>query len=533
MTRTLFILSLISLALSLPTIHVTGNKFFDSDGNRFYIKGVDYQPSAAVDGDPLADTTGLNRDIPYLTALGINMIRVYSISADNHDEGMKLLEDAGIYVLLDATEPRISITTSDPKWNMDIFSGIQNKISKFTKYTNLFGFICGNEVLNTINDTIAAPYVKASVRDVKSYIKSLGSTALVGYAATDNESNDDLQPYMDCLSLSSSVDFYGVNTYRWCNGDTYDSSGYASFTTPYNVPVILSEYGCQRTRPRLFDEVQAIFGSQMNAAVSGGFAFQYSEEANGFGLVKISGNTVTTLGDYDNLKKQYTSVTPAALSESSYTPATANLVCPTKSSKFLATPSPLPPTPSDSSCTCMYNSLSCVVKSSASVSDIQSAVSTACGSADCSGISTDSASATYGQWSGCSSIQAASFALNQYYTKYQSSQGSTACDFGGVGQTQTATPCSEVVQSTKAGASTYSKSASQTKVVSETSVETSVGSDGQTQSVTVSQTAVQSVTESSAQAGNNKYQSQWNAAFSSASIVLPTLVVLVAAIFTL
>lgn len=70
------------------------------------MKGVAYQadiayipdpPKGDTYYDPLADTTACKRDIPLLKELGTNIIRVYSVNpAKNHDECMKLLDDAGI-----------------------------------------------------------------------------------------------------------------------------------------------------------------------------------------------------------------------------------------------------------------------------------------------------------------------------------------------------------------------------------------------------------------------------------------------------
>lgn len=79
------------------------------------MRGVAYQQeinsntSATSDvkySDPLSDTTSCKRDIPFLTKLRTNTIRVYAINPDeNHDDCMKALADAGIYVVADLSEP--------------------------------------------------------------------------------------------------------------------------------------------------------------------------------------------------------------------------------------------------------------------------------------------------------------------------------------------------------------------------------------------------------------------------------------------
>lgn len=58
---------------ALPTITSDGNKFFDSNGNQFFIKGVAYQ---LLPTDPLVDTTQCQTDAALMQSLGANSIRV-------------------------------------------------------------------------------------------------------------------------------------------------------------------------------------------------------------------------------------------------------------------------------------------------------------------------------------------------------------------------------------------------------------------------------------------------------------------------
>ena len=56
------------------------------------------EPSTFI--DPLADSTGCARDVPFLQQLGVNVIRVYSVdNTKNHDSCMSALEKAGIYTM--------------------------------------------------------------------------------------------------------------------------------------------------------------------------------------------------------------------------------------------------------------------------------------------------------------------------------------------------------------------------------------------------------------------------------------------------
>jgi hypothetical protein len=74
-----------------------------------------------------------------------------------------------------------------------------------------------------------------------------------------------------------------------------------------SIPVFFSEYGCNlpADQPRLFNEVQALYGPDM-IALSGGLVYEYSQEPDDYGLVVISSNgTINILQDYINLKGQY------------------------------------------------------------------------------------------------------------------------------------------------------------------------------------------------------------------------------------
>lgn len=168
-------------------ITVKGNAFFKGD-DRFYIRGVDYQPGGSSKlADPIADAEGCKRDIAKFTELGLNTIRVYSVdnSAD-HDECMNALADAGIYLVLDVNTPKYSLNRADPKpsYNDVYLQYIFATVDKFANYKNTLAFFSGNEVINDGPSSSAAPYVKAVTRDLRQYIRSRKYREIpVGYSA--------------------------------------------------------------------------------------------------------------------------------------------------------------------------------------------------------------------------------------------------------------------------------------------------------------------------------------------------------------
>ncbi|KAJ2441210.1 hypothetical protein GGI03_008433, partial [Coemansia sp. RSA 2337] len=164
------ILGLASQAASIDPLVIKGSKWFNSKtGAQFFVKGIDYQPditSTSAVRDPLADTAGCTRDLPFLKDLGVNAIRVYQTEPfGNHDKCMSMLADAGIYVMLDLSTPTETINRDTPSYDVDLLGYYQRKVDTFSKYDNVFAFLAGNEVTNAYNNTGASAYVKAALRD--------------------------------------------------------------------------------------------------------------------------------------------------------------------------------------------------------------------------------------------------------------------------------------------------------------------------------------------------------------------------------
>lgn len=436
------------LAGSDPIV-IKGNKFFFStNGTQFYIRGVAYQPdvtslNATTSGatsftDPLADASGCARDIPLLQSLGTNLIRTYAIdTTKDHSQCMQMLQDAGIYVIADLSEPGTSINRNSPSWDLSLYQRYTSVIDTLGNYTNTLGFFAGNEVTSNTTNTAASAFVKAAVRDMKAYISAQGYRPMgIGYATNDDaDTRDPLSSYFDCGDTQSRVDFYGVNMYEWCGQSSYQSSGYAQRTqefSDYTVPVFLSEYGCNQPSPRVFTEVQAIYSSPMDTVWSGGIVYEYFQETNNYGLVSVSNGQASKLPDFTALQSQLASVSPTLVQSASFQPSnTALRSCPPTGTAWSAVASPLPPTPNQQACDCMAQSLSCVASSSLNSTQVGAVFGVLCGlsSAACAGISANGTTGKYGSYSMCSPQQKLSYALNQYYLSQNSA--ATACDFNG------------------------------------------------------------------------------------------------------
>jgi len=323
------------LASAVTSIEIQGSQFVNPKTNeRFVIVGVDYQPGGASgydEGsgkDPLSDKKICLRDAALMQQLGTNTIRVYNVNVDlNHDDCMSIFNEVGIYVILDVNTPLggQSLAAADPSgsYTESYLKHIFSAVDAFKGYPNLLGFFAGNEVVNDVKSAEAdPPYIRAVTRDLKQYIKKNAQRAIpVGYSAADSaDGQRAMWAYLTCGDDDDSkIDFFGLNSYSWCGQSTFQDASYDKLVNTYNdttVPVFFSEYGCNKPAPRIFQEVTSIYGSDMLSVWSGGLVYEYSQEADQYGLVSINdNNTASLLADYNTLQGQLDKIDQSVLTK--------------------------------------------------------------------------------------------------------------------------------------------------------------------------------------------------------------------------
>jgi len=336
----------------LQPVTVKGNAFFVGD-TRFFMRGVDWQPGGSSNPiDPMADSGTCTRDIAEFKKLGLNTVRVYTVdNTANHDTCMKALDDAGIYLVLDVNTPKYSLNraTPAPSYNAVYLQSIFATIDAFANYTNTLAFFSGNEVINDDTTTSCAPYVKAVTRDMRQYIGSRGYRQIpVGYSAADVDSNRfEMAQYMNCGTDDERSDFFAFNDYSWCDPSSFQTSGWdkkVALFAGYGIPIFLSEYGCN-TNTRKFEEVASLYSTDMSAVYSGGLVYEYSEEGSKYGLVTISGSSVSEGPDFSALQSAL-SGTPNPSGDGGYNSTGGSNGCPANSNTWNVTGDALPAIPS-------------------------------------------------------------------------------------------------------------------------------------------------------------------------------------------
>ncbi|PVV03721.1 hypothetical protein BB560_001793 [Smittium megazygosporum] len=363
--------------------------------------------------------------------MNVNSIRVYQVDpSKNHDACMKELEKAGIYLVLDLPNPEYSIDRTNPHFDIEMSEKYLEKIKAFIKYKYFIGVIVGNEVTNDKETTPASAFVKSAVKYVKSYLKSVNTGVFVGYADNDDPFvRENMIKYFNCGNdAMARVDFYGINTYRWCgNNGNSQIAGYDDLLKPfkeYDIPVILTEYGCNIVRPRDFKEAIVVTNGEAENVLSGGFVYEYSQEDNNYGLVKLGPNGfgVSEVIDGDRLARVYATPSKSNIKMNSYDPELKHSECPEVSDNWRVAPIDVP-IPNRALCDCMFESLECTLNPKNSHTDeakkeVSSILQYQCGINECKDIATDTEKGNYGVFSMCSPIQRASYIMNSNYIKH-------------------------------------------------------------------------------------------------------------------
>eukprot|EP00462_Mataza_sp_D1_P000282 CAMPEP_0175090704 /NCGR_PEP_ID=MMETSP0086_2-20121207/1498_1 /TAXON_ID=136419 /ORGANISM="Unknown Unknown, Strain D1" /LENGTH=694 /DNA_ID=CAMNT_0016363371 /DNA_START=100 /DNA_END=2184 /DNA_ORIENTATION=+ len=320
---------------------------------RFYAKGVAYAPQKyGTDHKPGTDYFTSDRksewlpDLDQLQKFNVNSVRLYEVDpSQDHTEFMNELDKRGMYAIVSLTRetgewgilradlpsPMCYNGTYGPK----LFGGAIDTVKQFSKFDNTMGFVVGNEVGNAVmtpavrtdkavNGYLALPCVKALARDIKSYMKkctcSMRMVPLI-YAATDfdrdfywtdatgqkiqGNQRHVVSDYLACnLAGDDMVDIYGLNQYTWCSRTATATTGssYAETTRDYEtsaLALVQTEFGCNQgdfisedpftTNQRTWKQIEALLSSGMSDVFSGGFAYEYANRENKYGMVLLPG----------------------------------------------------------------------------------------------------------------------------------------------------------------------------------------------------------------------------------------------------
>lgn len=253
-----------------------GNKFFlEKSGKQFSIRGATYAPPIGTRIDMLADDNewcAEDRDIAYLKN-DFNVIRVWIVDRFKpHTRCMNALAAANIYVIINIDTPLGMISDpQNPVWTNEMYEHYTTIVDIFAQFRNVLGFsVTGRLFLDQpyYNPKYYA-IAKAATRDLKAHIKAKGYRKIPVGATGRDELQDGLQAsYLTCGNSSqSTADFWGLEHKDWC----VDAKEFAEITSVYRqigVPMFVSDFGCNKAKPRTFKEEAAFFSNSSSEVVS-------------------------------------------------------------------------------------------------------------------------------------------------------------------------------------------------------------------------------------------------------------------------
>lgn len=205
-------------------------------------------------------------------------------------------------------------------------------------------------MIDAKNNSNAAPYVKAVTRDMKNYIRARGHRTIpVGYSAADVSANIYQQmTYFACgEDEMARSDFFALNDYSWCDPSSFEISGWDAKVKRYGnytIPLFLSEYGCI-TNERNWGEVEVLYSTKMTGVYSGGLAYEYTFEPNGYGLVEVVDGEVVPNRDFDALKDAFAATTNPTGDGGARPGETGKMDCPAESDSWQVSTNNLPEIP--------------------------------------------------------------------------------------------------------------------------------------------------------------------------------------------
>ena len=185
----------------------------------------------------------------------------------------------------------------NPKWTLELRTQFAKVLDGYHQYDNLLAFFAGNEVVLDSGTSIAAPAIKAMIADMKAYQDLMQYRKIpIGYSSADTSITAVLQDYFDCGSDDIAADFFAFHAYSWCGASSFTTSGYDKLyahAQGYDIPIFLSETGCNNIRPRIFTEQVAILGREMNDRYSGSIVYQWHNTGSNYGIANYSNTAFT------------------------------------------------------------------------------------------------------------------------------------------------------------------------------------------------------------------------------------------------
>jgi len=260
------------------------------------MKAIQYQDfsndinSSRAIVDPLEDYARCARDIPYFKALNINTIYVHHIRPhSSHSDCMRLLRDAGIYVLLNLGG-KLGTESRTFRWEYPLADRFRTIATEFAPFSNLLGF----RIVGSAPSLL--PFTKAAVRDIRSHLsKSRLRAVPIGFDSFEDIPNDrELYDYLGrrCGYIDDAVDFwfYSPDFQKCLDAENFLNVVERIKPLKGDLPVLMSGSACDMPPEGDTKLLQTAYSKESLEIHSGVSLFSYFD--SDFAILKTRPGTV-------------------------------------------------------------------------------------------------------------------------------------------------------------------------------------------------------------------------------------------------
>ena len=243
-------------------------KFFFEGDRKFFVKGVTYGPfSPDAEGHHLGSPEQVERDLPLMRAMGVNLVRIYH-APPRWFLDKCLANDLRVLITL-PWEKHIEFLR-EAKSRKAIIASLTKAISANAGHAALFGYLVGNEISSTMARWLGVLRVTEFVEELVRIGRGIDPQVLYSYAT---------YPPTEYL-LPQNVDFVCFNVYLH-NQQEFERYLLRLQNLSEERPLILGEFGMDTIRHKQEEQAEMLgwhVDSVVRCGLAGTIFFAWTDE---------------------------------------------------------------------------------------------------------------------------------------------------------------------------------------------------------------------------------------------------------------
>jgi len=247
---------------------VTKGKFFFTDGEKFFVKGVTYGPFApAAHGAPFPERPVMERDFTLMRELGANTLRTFTVPPRWL---LDLAAEYGLRVIVGIPWAEHVAFLDSPRLEREIHHAIAGGVKACRGHAAVLACLVGNEIPPDMARWHGPKRMRAFLRELVETAKTTDSDRLISYA------NFPSTEYLDV----DFTDFVSFNVYL------HQESAFRGYLSHlHNLaeakPLVLTEFGVDSIREGQEFQTRTLtwqVGASFEMGVAGTVIFSWTDE---------------------------------------------------------------------------------------------------------------------------------------------------------------------------------------------------------------------------------------------------------------